>query len=78
MSEWIKCSDRLPLEPDPTVIFESVRVLTSDREGNVRECEFARGGGHLGIPWACWSTYNPLRTDDITHWMPLPAPPQDA
>ncbi|HBP5411296.1 TPA: DUF551 domain-containing protein [Pseudomonas aeruginosa] len=77
MSEWIKCSDRLPLEPDPTVTFESVRVLASDRDGNIRESEFARGGGLIGKPWACWSLYSPLRPDDITHWMPFPAPPSD-
>lgn len=77
MSEWIKCSERLPLEPDESVTFESLSVLATDRDGVVRIMEFARGGGHINMPWACWSGYGGLRPETITHWMPLPEPPAD-
>ena len=77
MSEWIKCSDRLPLEPDKCVTFESITVLVSDECGNVKSAEFARGGGHIDMPWACWSDYNLIPASRITHWQPLPPPPTE-
>lgn len=62
MSEWIKCSERMPND------FED--VLVSDG-GNVevmwRDCD--------GF-WDCWAPRNSnIDIDDVTHWMPLPEPP---
>lgn len=67
MSEWIKCSERLPLEPDPRVRYEEITVLVSDDLGNVRPAEFARGGCHVSMPWAAWSDYNAIPASKITH-----------
>lgn len=75
MSEWIKCSERLPLEADSSVTFEQVSVLVSSGSGDVYQMDFARGGGHIGMPWAAWSAYGPLHASEIAHWTPLPEPP---
>lgn len=75
MGEWIKCSERLPIELDEMVRFESMAVLATD--GSVVElCRFNSGHG-CGKPWASWSTYNHISADKITHWQPLPEPPHD-
>lgn len=76
MSEWISVEDRLPLEPDRSITFESVEVLACDDLGHVSTAEFARGGGHVGQTWACWSDYSHIKPGRITHWMPLPEPPK--
>lgn len=63
MSEWIKCSERMP--------DYFVDVLITD-------------GEHVelnwwdGVEWDCWAERNSdMRTyDDVTHWMPLPEPPE--
>lgn len=75
MSEWISVEDRLPFEPDKCVTFEAVTVLACNDCGTVNTAEFARGGGHIGKPWACWSDYSQIKPSRITHWMPLPEPP---
>ena len=75
MGEWIKCSDRLPREPEDGVLFDSIECLVSDGV-EVGVCSFDRGHG-CGTPWADWSFYGDLRKHTITHWQPLPEPPND-
>lgn len=72
MSEWISVNDRLPMEPDPTVTFESRAFIVTDGE-QVGVCDFGRGT--CIKPWACWGDYGDIKPALITHWMPLPAPP---
>jgi len=65
MSEWISVKDRLP--------DAGIRVLTLDKWGGIRDRElyaftsgplvFRPDGLHLG--------------KDVTHWMPLPEPPEE-
>lgn len=74
MSEWIKCSERLPAEPEPGVIFDAVDYLVSNGV-SVGVVSFERGHG-CGMPWADWSNYGDIRKKDITHWQPLPEPPK--
>ena len=73
MSKWIKCSDRLPSEPDTEVVFDSCGYLVSNGS-HICIARFDRGHG-CGKPWADWSDYADIRRGDITHWQPLPPPP---
>lgn len=66
MGEWIKCSDSMPCGPD-----ESRWVLVYADEA-INCMAYTRGR------WEDWTgaTMHNIRTDDITHWMPLPEPPK--
>lgn len=74
MSDWIKCSDRLPDLFDDSVIayfsnngsIETVHILDSfkDITNGIDE-----KGNQLYTKWYI--------TQTITHWMPLPLPPKD-
>ncbi len=69
MSEWIKCSERLP-DRDQGV----VAVLSVD--GDILTAWASYWGG-ARTDFACWSF--PHSEDDgtvIAHWTPLPEPPQ--
>lgn len=71
---WVSVKERLPFKASPDVTFESVEVLVTDGK-RVQVADFARGGGHIGDPWASWSQYSTIPAQWITHWMPLPEPP---
>lgn len=70
--KWIPI-DILPMKPDPDVVYESHTYLATDGH-IVSTAEFSRGNG-VGHPWAAWSEYSGIRASMITHWMPLPSPP---
>lgn len=72
MSEWISCSDRLPTEPGAYLVFKPIsayRLCLYDWLVDVRawEQEWLRKKR---------SDFKPKTW--VTHWMPLPEPPQDA
>lgn len=63
MSKWIKCSERMPGD------FEDVLVTDG---GNVEVMWWDCDGF-----WDCWAPrYSNISSDDVTHWMPLPEPPE--
>ncbi|EIF6763503.1 DUF551 domain-containing protein [Escherichia coli] len=61
---WISCSERMPEELDD--------VLVTDGE----HVEVKWWNGHI---WDCWAPRNSdISYKDVTHWMPLPEPPQES
>lgn len=80
MSEWISVKDRLPsregLEPDEVeyvlVSEQYFAAITGEKLGSyVSICGF----GHDG--WSKFDNFGCVRTENITHWMPLPEPQQE-
>ena len=71
MSDWIKCSDRLP-EHDAQVL-----VYRGDSIGDIflAEC-LILDGGHKRR-WLYGGTEYFAGHDNITHWTPLPNPPTE-
>lgn len=59
---WIKCSDRLP-EIGDNYMSETVLVFYGEIGSININCM-------MGDRWL-------LNSDDVTHWMPLPQPPED-
>lgn len=78
MSEWIKVSDRMPLEAPPEGEYAAVEVLVTD--GLVVEQMPCASGNPLTDkgykPWVSFSEYGAISPDEITHWMPLPKLPK--
>lgn len=73
MSEWIKCSERMPLELSDEHT-DAVDVIVTDGEMvGVCECR----SGYMPYPWVEWSNYGDIDAKQITHWMPLPEPPTE-
>ena len=80
MSEWISVEDRLPsregLEPDEVeyvlVSEQYFAAITGEKLGSyVSICGF----GHDG--WSKFDNFGYVRTENITHWMPMPRPPKE-
>ena len=77
---WISVKDRLPslegLEPDEVeyvlVSEQYFAAITGEKLGSyVSICGF----GHDG--WSKVDNFGYVRTENITHWMPLPCPPKE-
>lgn len=70
-AEWVKVSDKMPLELSDEHI-SAVEVIVTDGT-TVGTCEYRRG--YLPRPWAEWSNYGDIDADKITHWQPMPSVP---
>lgn len=79
MSEWIKCSERLPCDGQ-LVILSGHFYRDPERPRFVEPSVFACGEFHP-IAYDECSDYEPIADGDATmegtHWMPLPEPPED-
>lgn len=70
--EWIKCSDRMPLDEITNPTYETIECIAFSDTAGVFTAHYSVGGCHVGKRWGEWSdSYS-----NITHWMPLPKPPQ--
>ena len=69
--EWIKCSDRLPLENENVILYDGNEVFCGNyfKGKNDRICY-----GVQACDGICYGHYNKYK---ITHWMPLPDKPRD-
>lgn len=63
LTDWISVEDRLPGEE-----FLDKEIIV---------CKLNRFGGQLVYVTRFWGTHSAL-WNDITHWMPLPSPPEEA
>ena len=80
MSEWISVEDRLPsregLELDEVeyvlVSEQYFDAITGEKLGS---CVSICGFGHDG--WSKFDNFGYVRTENITHWMPLPEPQKE-
>lgn len=61
-SKWISVKDRLPKDGECVIVYDT-------REDYIGMWEFS------GVAWYN-DDYNPLSIDEVTHWMPLPEPPE--
>lgn len=77
---WISVEDGLPsregLEHDEVeyvlVSEQSFDAITGEKLGSsVSICGFEHDG------WSKFDNFGYVRTENITHWMPLPCPPQE-
>ena len=70
--EWIKCTDRMPAEPDGEIRIIDVMVSNGKSVG---VSQYATG--NLPCSWGEFSSYGDFDPDKITHWMPYPKPPAE-
>jgi hypothetical protein len=74
MSEWIKCSDRLPEDRQKVlarILYYTDYPTFRDFTDFITVLRFTkRCGGY----WEADSNYN---LEQVTHWMPLPPPPTE-
>lgn len=69
--EWIKVSDKLPLDPKLVDKYATVDVIVASRLGEVFLDEFKCG--NTVTPW---HQFGDAVDGFITHWMPMPSPPE--
>lgn len=74
MQNWIKCSERMPINPTSEEVYGQVQCLVTDGS-IVGVCDYQ--SGNRPEAWAYWSEYGDISPDEITHWQPLPEPPQE-
>lgn len=70
MSEWIKCSDRLPEINGNYLVYDGEEIWMTSYKWHRKE------GNILGFG-LFFKTDPPYVSGEITHWMPLPKPPEE-
>ena len=83
VQEWIPVTERLPEEDGDYLVFKRFAgnawsdVVSFAKDGRqVSECTFVEKWQNV---WYYYdSEWGYIRTDAVTHWMPLPEPPEKA
>lgn len=79
MTQWIKCSDRLPDCPhectsDDTMVSQTVLVTCSEGMHTLGMAHMRKNG-----TWLLYGgDHDFMRPDKVVYWMPLPATPYKA
>lgn len=76
--EWVKCSERMPLDINEIDVFKSVEVLVTDgKQVTATDCNAGIPNGDRDKFWCAFSKYGAMHPKIISHWMPLPEPPTE-
>lgn len=70
--KWIPVTEKLPLKQEDVKNYDSVEVIVVNRNGEVFVTDFA-----MGNTLEPWHSFGDARDGWITHWMPLPEPPEE-
>nr|UVX85278.1 MAG: Protein of unknown function (DUF551) [Bacteriophage sp.] len=73
MSQWIKCSERMPEETDDIIVVSDDIIVVSDGIV-ISGISYSRRDGFY---MAALEYDDDEPIDGVTHWMPLPEPPQE-
>lgn len=73
MSEWIPVTERMPELPPGSAPWASVPCLVVEH-GTVRFAKYGLWYGRIGFDDVTAELVELI--DGVTHWMPLPAPPE--
>ena len=71
--EWISVKDRLPEFDDPEDPIFTIEVLVYDPRGEMGPCYTA----FYSYQSKRWVMFDDNWTQEVTHWMLLPPPPED-
>lgn len=78
MSEWISVEERLPtVYDDYLVAIKQKYPEEKDYEYNTDMALFVGWGGYIDDKWDTVHDWIEGQETHITHWMPLPEPPEE-
>lgn len=82
MNEWISVKDKLPPLGNQVLLFVQSETCSIDYDTNEEigdtyiEKEMAIGYIEDGVLWINYDQDGFYSASDVTHWMPLPSPPE--
>lgn len=68
MGEWIKCSERMPENTQMLLAFSQDEIVAAYWSWVVNPIDYKKYRGFTYL--------SGIILDDVTHWMPLPEPPE--
>jgi len=74
MTAWIDIKERQPIEASEMLGTFMSRSVIAYGDSTVAEMDYTAGSA--GGFWAAFSSYGPINPELVTHWMPMPTPPE--